>query len=253
MPVSRTRVILGSTALVLMAGASLYAFNLTEQFLIRDKRFRVATPDGGPDQVLQITGVSHASLRAIETIFQPDFGQSLYLVPIDERLAAIRNVDWVRDASVARVWPNRLLVNIVERTPVAFIRLPNTRFALIDAEGVILPPAKDQFFLPVLLGVRSDAEVAARQNAVDRMTRLASELGESVMKDVSEIDVADPDNIAITVPHNGHIVKLQLGDRNYSDRYQTFLKHAGDIDAKVPGARVMDLRLEDRITVVEAE
>jgi uncharacterized protein (AIM24 family) len=104
-----------------------------------------------------------------------------------------------------------------------------------------------------LLGLKAEAELTERKTAVDRMSRLASELGEGVMKDVSEIDVTNPENVAITVPHNGHIVKLQLGDRNYNARYQTFLKHAGDIDSKVPGARVMDLRLEDRITVVEAE
>jgi hypothetical protein len=119
MPVSRTRVIVGSTALVLMAGASLYAFNLTEQFLIRDKRFRVATPDGAPDQVLQVTGVTHASIRAIEAVFTHDYGQSLYLVPLDERLASIRAIDWVRDASIARIWPNRLVARIEERQPVA--------------------------------------------------------------------------------------------------------------------------------------
>lgn len=253
MPISRTRVVVGSIALVLVAGASLYAFNVTEQFLIRDKRFRVSTPDGAPEQVLRVTGISHASMRAVEAVFAQDYGQSLYVVPLEERLETLRNVDWVRDASIARVWPNRLVVNVTERTPVAFVRLQSTKFGLIDADGVILPPAKDQFFLPVLVGVKSTDELAMRHAAVERMQRLSADLGEGVMKDVSEIDVTNAENLAITVPHNGHIVKLQLGDRNYNERYQTFLKHSGDIDSKVPGAKVMDLRLDDRITVVEAE
>jgi hypothetical protein len=73
------------------------------------------------------------------------------------------------------------------------------------------------------------------------------------MKDVSEIDLANAENAMITLPHNGHIVRLQLGDRDYKARYEMFLKHSGDIDSKVPDAKVMDLRLDDRITVVEAE
>lgn len=253
MPISRTRVIVGSIALVFLAGASLYAFNVTEQFLIRDPRFRVATADGASDQVLRVTGVSHASIQAVESIFAADSGQSLYLVPLEERLEALRNVDWVRDASIARVWPNRLVVNVIERVPVAFIRVQSTRFQLIDADGVILPVAKDQFNLPVLQGTKPTDDLATRHAAVERMLRLSADLGEAVMKDVSEIDVTNLENVAITVPHNGHIVKLQLGDRNYNERYQTFVKHSGDIDSKVPGAKVMDLRLDDRITVVEAE
>jgi hypothetical protein len=83
------------------------------------------------------------------------------------------------------------------------------------------------------------------------MLRLTSDLGESV-KDISEIDVSQPDNLAILLPHDGHVVKLLLGDRDYGQRYQTFLNHVNDIDARVPGAKVLDLRLGDRITVVEA-
>ena len=50
------------------------------------------------------------------------------------------NVAWIRQASVARVWPNRVIVRVQERTPVAFVRLNASRFGLIDNEGVILPP-----------------------------------------------------------------------------------------------------------------
>ena len=252
MAITRARVIIGSVALVLVAGVSLYAFNATEQFLIRDARFRVAPADSAKP-FLQVTGVNHAPIRAIEAVFAADFGQSLYLVPLGERLEAVRTIDWVRDASVARIWPNRLLVRVIEREPVAFARLQSTKISLIDADGVLLPPAKDQFNLPVMVGVKSTDDLATRQASVQRMLHLSSELGQGVMKDVSEIDVSNPENLAITIPHNGSLVKLQLGDREFSARYQAFLRHSSDIDSKVPGARVMDLRLDDRITVVEAE
>ena len=248
---TRLRLIIASVVVVLVAGLSLYAFQLLEQFLIRDKRFAVSPPDGAPEQVIRISGAAHASTRTIEAAFAEDFGRSLYLVPMQERLATLRNVDWVRDASIARIWPNRLVVNVTERTPVAFVTLPPSRFQLIDADGVILPPAQDRFNLPVLKGVKASDDIALRREAVQRMQHLASDLGDA-MKDVSEIDVSQRDNIAIFRPHDGHIVKLLLGDRDYAQRYKTFLNHASDIDARVPGAKVLDLRLEDRITVVEA-
>ena len=252
MAITRARVILASTALVLLAGVSLYAYNATEQFLIRDPRFHIATPDSA-QPFLQVTGVHHSSIRAIEAVFAADAGQSLYLVPIEERLASLRTIFWVGDASVARVWPNRLLVQVFEREPVAFARMQSSKVSLIDAEGVLLPPVRDQFNLPVIIGIKPADDLATRQAAVQRMLRASSDLGESVMKDVSEIDVSDSENLAITVPHNGALVKLQLGDRDYAARYQTFVRHSSEIDAKAPGARVVDLRLDDRFTVVEEE
>ncbi len=249
---TRLRLIVGSIVFVLVVGLSLYAFQILEQFLIRDPRFAVSMPDGAPGQVLQISGSSHASRKAIESVFSQDFGRSLYLVPLAERLATLRNVDWVRDASIARVWPNRLVVNVTERAPVAFVTLPPSRFALIDADGVILPPAQDKFNLPLLRGVKSNSSLEARRQAVQRMLRLSADLGD-VMKDIAEIDVSQPENLAVSQPHDGRIVKLLLGDRDYSQRYQTFLNHVSDIDSRVPGAKVLDLRLDDRITVVEAE
>lgn len=247
---TRRRLIIASGAFVLVAGLSLYAFQVLEQFLIRDVRFTVATPDGAPEQVIRITGAAHASTRMIEGVFAEDFGRSLYLVPMEERLATMRTVDWVRDASIARIWPNRLVVNVIERTPVAFVTLPPSRFAMIDAEGEILPPAQDRFNLPVLTGVKTSDTLADRRLAVERMLRLTSDLGDAI-KDISEIDVSQPENIAIFRPHDGRIVKLLLGDRDYAQRYQTFLNHMADIDARAPRSKVLDLRLEDRITVVE--
>ena len=78
------------------------------------------------------------------------WGRSVYLLPLTDRQEALRSVDWVKDASIARLWPNRVLVSVEERKPVAFLTLGPSRFALIDDEGVILPPAPDRFTLPVI-------------------------------------------------------------------------------------------------------
>ena len=47
------------------------------------------------------------------------------------------------------------------------------------------------------------------------------------------------------------MVTLLLGDRNFAVRYQNFLNHYSEIREKMPGANSLDLRIEDRITVVE--
>lgn len=255
--ITRTRLIVASVAFVLVVAASIYAFHVFEQFLIRDPRFTFSPVNSKTrgnetsDNALRISGVSHASSRVIEAVFNEDAGRSLYLVPMQERLDSLRTVAWVRDAAIARVWPNRLIVSVSERAPVAFVTLPAGRFGLIDADGVILPPAKDKFTLPVLTGVKPSEDLEHRRNVVQRMLALVADLGEAT-KDISEIDVAKPDNIVASRLYGGRVRKLMLGDRDYRRRYDNFVNHFAEINAKVPGAKVIDLRLEDRITVVEA-
>jgi cell division protein FtsQ len=231
--------------------ASLYAFHRLEQFLIGDPRFVLYGPGGSDDRAtLEIAGVTHASSRAILTVFSEDLGRSVYLVPLTDRRASLRAVDWIKDASVARVWPNRLLVSVRERTPVAFVTLSSTKFGLIDEDGVILPPVPDRFALPVLQGVRASDPVSSRRDRVHRMLYLQRELGDTAAK-ISEIDVSDPDNLKITQPNDGRAVTLLLGDHNFSTRYRNFVNHYSEIQRRLPGAATLDLRMEDRITVVE--
>jgi cell division septal protein FtsQ len=256
MRLTRVRAIGMSVGFVLFVAISLYAFYLIDQFLVRDARFAF-TPASSKSQAvksndaLRVSGVSHASQRAIEAVFSEDVGRSLYSIPLEDRLASLRTVAWVRQAAIARVWPNRLVVSVSERIPVAFVTLPPARFGLIDADGVILPPAKDKFTLPVLTGLKPGQDLAERRDAVQRMLHLTGELHDSV-KDISEIDVAKPDNIIVSRLYGGRMRKLMLGDGDYKQRYENFVNHFSEIDAKVPGAKVIDLRLEDRITVVEA-
>ena len=248
---SSRRWIAGGLAGFVFLLASLYAFHKLEQFLIGDPRFVLYGP-GGTDEraTLEIAGVVHASSRALLTVFSEDLGRSVYLVPLGDRRSALRAADWVKDASVARVWPNRLLVSVRERSPVAFVTLGASRFGLIDEDGFILPPATDRFALPVLLGVRASDAVAKRSERVHRMLYLERDLGAAAAK-ISEIDVSDPDNLKITLPNGNRVVTLLLGDHNFAARYQNFVSHYSEIQRRLPGAATLDLRLEDRITVVE--
>ncbi|MEP6963132.1 MAG: FtsQ-type POTRA domain-containing protein, partial [Acidobacteriota bacterium] len=194
---TKVRLIVGCVALVLFTTTSIYAFHVAEAFLIRDSRFAIPVLEGTSEPAVVIAGAQHASLESIENVFAQDIGRSLYLVPMQDRLTALHHIAWIRDASIARIWPNRLMVNIAERTPVAFVTLPSSRFGLIDAEGVILPPAADTFNLPVLRGIKPSEPLLIRRASVQRLLRLTADLGEAI-KDISEIDVTDTENVAVS-------------------------------------------------------
>jgi len=166
-------------------------------------------------------------------------------------------VDWVEDATVSRIWPNRLLVSITERQPVAFVSLPlrgsssTARFLLVDAQGVLLdPPLRAQFAFPVLTGLTDDQTDAERRVRVRAMQNLMDDLGPTG-QNISEINAAHPDDLTVVAQVEGRPLELQLGDGNYAKRLQNFLLHYPEIRKHAAEVTTFDLRLDDRITAKE--
>jgi cell division protein FtsQ len=256
-----TRVLLRYGGIVIAVGvvlsSGIYASERFERFLIRDPRFFLPGPaDYGLESPnLELHGLRYAPRQHILRLFEPDYGRSLYLFPVAVRRKNLLGVRWVHDASIARIWPNRVIVQITERKPAAFIKLPAegmARWALIDDEGVILDaPPKASFQLPVLDGILGGENQEKRGVRVRRMQRLMKELG-PLANNVSEVDATDLDDLKITEQAGGGAVWLMLGDRNFSSRLKNFLQHYPDIHRRMPQATSFDLRLDDRITGLEA-
>jgi cell division protein FtsQ len=156
----------------------------------------------------------------------------------------------VEDASVSRVWPDRLVVRIRERKPVAFVSF-RSGVLLIDSHGVLLePPAQAQFAFPVLSGVREEQTEALRREHVRAFLQVQEEMG-YLAKEISEVDTSDLENIRIVSQMDRRVVTLLIGDGNYARRYQNFVNHYPEIRKRSPEAKAFDLRLDDRITVKE--
>jgi cell division protein FtsQ len=68
---------------------------------------------------------------------------------------------------------------------------------------------------------------------------------------IAEVDVTDREDLRVIQPYEGRMVTLLLGDQNFAVRYQNFLNHYAEIHEKMPEASSLDLRMEDRITVVQ--
>ncbi len=94
-------------------------------FLVRDPRFDFVCARGEANCAsLEIRGVTYTSRARIQNVFAPDFGGSVFKIPLAERRRRLLAVDWVNTAAISRVWPRRIAVTITERTPVAFAKLP---------------------------------------------------------------------------------------------------------------------------------
>ena len=243
-PVNRWKLGMGIAALLVAVVSTGLAARRVQQYAASDPQFTLSRYQKG---ALTVEGLNYSPRSKVQRVFAADFDRSVFSVPIEERRRRLLAIDWVEDASVSRVWPDRLVVRIHERRPVAFVPLGGS-VLLIDAHGVLLDqPAQAQFAFPVLRGVREQSTEAQRQEQVRLMLGVEEDMA-YLAKDLSDVNVSDPDNIRIVVQLERRTVELLLGDANFGRRYQNFLKHFPDIQRQSPGVRTFDLRLDDRIT-----
>lgn len=241
--------------LIIIVAGGIYGAQQVELFLIRDSRF-ILTPAaeyGEQSPALHLEGIQYASRSRVLQIFQQDIGRSLYLFPMAERRAALLHVPWIKEASITRTWPNQVTVRVLERKPAAFVQFRSesiSRWSLIDQDGVILePPAHTAFNLPVVSGIRPEESQAMRGVRVRRMLRMLDDLGAQHDR-ISEVDVSDLDDLKVSLKVDQRAVVLMLGDHNFHTRFQNFLDHSQEIQKRIADMGVLDLRLDDRITVL---
>jgi len=241
------RLTLGLIAFGIVGASTALAAYRVSLYVASDPQFTLSRDH---KDSLTVFGLNYASKTKVQHIFAADFDHSVFSVPLAERRRRLLAIDWVEDASVSRVWPDRLVVRIRERKPVAFVSFRSGAL-LIDAQGVLLePPAQAQFSFPVLAGIGEGASDADRRARVRTFLQVEEEMG-YLSKDISELDASDPDNIRIVAQVDQNVVALLLGDGNYALRFQSFLNHYPEIRKNSPQARVFDLRLDGRFTVKE--
>jgi cell division protein FtsQ len=233
-------VLVGFAAVAVAAGAIAAGYRF-DSFLAGNRAFFLS-PAG-----LEMTGTRYTPPAAIRSVFREDFGRSIYLLPVSARRQALLGIDWVKEVVVSRRWPNRVVVRIVERVPAAFVLLPGEGPALVDDQGVILRPPPTRFDLPVVRGLDRRQPAQARRARMRQVVQFLREV-QAHTPDISEIDASDPQRLAIMQQVGGRTVRLVLGDRNYRPRLERFLRNYPEINQRLPGATVFDLRLDDRIT-----
>jgi cell division protein FtsQ len=252
-----TRALFG---LIVLAGG-MFAFHRLENFLISDPRFLLApSPEYGVDPPgFTISGVSRASRKSVINAFANDFERSVYLMPIEKRRTELLRIEWIREATIARFWPNQIFVRVEERKPAAFFQdsIPGqskSTIWLIDEDGMLLHiPSQMTFRLPVVTGFRATAKPEERSRRVLRMLRLMKDVKNYGAR-ISEVDVSDMDNLkAMVQAPDSRAMVLWLGDKNFYARMEDFERSYAEIRRRLPGVSTLDMRLDGRISVVEGK
>jgi cell division protein FtsQ len=248
------KVFLGIVA-ALVCGGALY---VGADFLLNSPQFRLVRAEQ-----IEIIGNHHVDATAVLDRFAADQGRSVLRVPLDARRAALEEIPWVEKASVARVMPNRLRVELVERTPVAFLR-QGAELALIDAYGVVLErPQQADYNFPVVTGIAEAAPREERQRQMQMFVQFLKDVERArpgASSNVSEVDLSDAKDVRATLaglPELGDpagrdgqsAVLVHFGDADFQSKYQAFVDNIAQWKMSAGRIESIDLRFERQVVV----
>lgn len=226
-----------------------------EMALIHPEQVEISSEGGN-----QLHYVSSAAIRGV---FIVDRNRSVLRVPLDARRHQLEAIPWVEQAIVRRALPSKIEVEIVERTPVAFLR-QGADMSLVDAHGVILErPLEGNFEFPVVTGIRADMAAGDREKRMRlfagfmqqvEITRAGS------VKQVSEVDLSDANDLRAMItglqPNGsssaadaaGSLGKtdapllVHFGDGDFQTKYTNLLENIGKWRATAGRLESLDLR-----------
>ena len=212
-------------------------------------RFRVDSSDD-----IEITGLQNVTRYQVLEVMGGDIGRNIFFVPLSERKQTLEKIPWVESASVMRFVPNRLRIEIHERTPVAFASV-SSKILLIDPVGTLmdLPAAgKKKYSFPVILGMNSGEPASTRAARMKIYNDLVSQLdagGAHYSQELSEVDLSDAEDVKVLPSDPQGEVLVHLGSSNYLERYKVYVSHVREWRQQFDKLESVDLRYDGQIIV----
>ena len=209
-----------------------------------------------PDQI-SVSGNHIVAPEEIQKLFVRDRDHSVLRIPLETRRGQIQEIPWVEEASVQRILPNRLRVEITERTPVAFFRNGN-ELTLIDGHGVLLErPEGEDFHFPIVTGM---SENLAREEREKRM-QVYQEFVKNIdlvkpgsAERVSEADLGNPRDLCAVLTGFGNdgnapAITVHFGQGDFTGKYRTLVDNFTQWQANAGPVHAIDLRYSRQVVV----
>jgi len=209
-----------------------------------------------PDQI-ELNGNHIVSREAVLQQFVHDRNRSVVRVPLDARRSQLEQIPWVESATVQRILPNRIRVELTERTPVAFARNGN-ELALIDAHGVVLDrPQGEDLQFPIVSGVSEDLPREQREKRMQIYGEFIKDVdlvraGSS--ENVSEIDLSNPKDLravmtGLSGPADSQAVTIHFGASDFTGKFKMLVDNFAQWQANTGRVQSIDLQYSRQVVV----
>jgi len=177
---------------------------------------------------------------------------NIFRINLADARSEIEAIPWVRSASLRRAFPNHLLVEITERSPVAYVNLQGV-LKLVDAEGVILEkPGQGSFDFPVITGIDSAMSAADRKARLALFNQFAQELNAQALGAgwlVSEVDLTDDEDLVAVLAQGRETIKVHFGKQDFGERFRTLVALLPEVQKTTPAIDSVDVRYRGQLVV----
>ena len=208
------------------------------------------------DQI-ELIGNHIVSREVVLQQFIHDRNRSVLRVPLDVRRSQLEQIPWVESASVQRILPNRIRIELIERTPVAFARNGN-ELAVIDAHGVILDrPQGEDLHFPIVSGVPEDLPREQREKRMQTFDEFMKDIDlvRAASSDhVSETDLSNPKDLRVVMtglasPNDSQAVTIHFGSSDFTGKYKMLVDNFSQWQANAGRVQSIDLQYSRQVVV----
>jgi len=220
-------------------------------FVTTSEIFRVTS-----SQQIELVNNNHLSRAQMLSVFGEDVDRNIFHVPLEQRRQQLEQMPWVERATVMRLLPNRLRVQVTERVPVAYLR-QGGNIGLIDASGVVLdiPPdaaGNANYTFPVVTGIKATDEADSRRQRMALYSAFMKDMdsdGKGSTSQISEVDLSDPEDVKALIPYNNQEVLVHFGVQGFLTRFHAFQQHIAEWRTTYPRLSGVDMRYERQVVL----
>ncbi len=192
---------------------------------------------------MRIAGVSLSGQRQVarDDIFAAagvTGSASLLLLDVGEARAKLEAIPWIAEATVRKLYPDRLQITVAEREAFALWQLGG-KVVVIAADGTVLAPVEKRFAaLPFVVGPGAATRARSLLAVLDRHPGIRDQVRAAILVAERRWNLRLKNGIDVRLPETG--IEQALTLLATLDREKSLLTR--DIVA-------VDLRLADRVTV----
>lgn len=233
----------GAAGLLLSALLLCLLFIYTYGYLLSTPYFEI--------KETSVRGLKELTEKEILTLAAIPPKQNLLAVNSDLLVKRISANLWIKNIYVGRELPDRLVLEVRERNPIAIVKQAS-EFYLMDHEGIVFKKMGkgDEVDLPIITGVNSLAKEKSKLllSTLNLLKNISSSGQYHYLGTISEVNVDDVFGVSLLTDSGLH---LKLGTDNYENKLKQLNVVMADLEKRGmnKGYICADLCDEKKITI----
>ncbi len=183
---------------------------------------------------IEISGQTLTDDKDIITLLTVGTGNSTITFDAQKAQARLQWLSAVKSATVRKVYPDKVIVSIVEKVPVARWRVGDTTWLIDDAGKKIGTDIASYTELPLVIGEGAADDAVAMARILDRHPDLKDDLAALSRIGDRRWDLIYRSGLRVQLPENGVAQALDRLDM-YQKDYTLLGRDVALIDLRVPG------------------